>query len=192
MYEDAYAFCCAGDTVGIQGEQCQPKSLTFSANLYAATVSVFFHIRYYSPGTCTSLFILTLKCSHRKPTLPYLLLLVPHLLRQDWTRWQLALQLRHLLERDPLARRPRQDHLSHQRLLALMSLQLLMLRMVQFVVLVAIRVWLSPQSLDVFQQCSMRCSDSTIARRLECPVLIECVEMKSHVVCQPRSTNIYS
>jgi hypothetical protein len=38
LYMDAYAFCCQSGEVGIQGEQCQPKSLTFSAALYAATV----------------------------------------------------------------------------------------------------------------------------------------------------------
>jgi hypothetical protein len=43
LYYDAYAFCCTGNQVGIQGgEQCQPKSLTFSEGLYAATVSIFF------------------------------------------------------------------------------------------------------------------------------------------------------
>jgi hypothetical protein len=40
LYMDAYAFCCAGDTVGIEGNQCQPKSLTFSSALYAATVRI--------------------------------------------------------------------------------------------------------------------------------------------------------
>jgi hypothetical protein len=39
LYYDAYAFCCTSDQVGIQGNQCQPKSLTFSEGLYAATVS---------------------------------------------------------------------------------------------------------------------------------------------------------
>jgi len=37
LYNDAYAFCCLNNQVGIQGEQCQPTSLTFSATLYAAT-----------------------------------------------------------------------------------------------------------------------------------------------------------
>jgi hypothetical protein len=41
LYMDAYAFCCQSGDVGIQGEQCQPKPLTFSAALYAATVGFF-------------------------------------------------------------------------------------------------------------------------------------------------------
>jgi hypothetical protein len=40
LFMDAYAFCCQSGDVGIQGEQCQPKSLTFSAALYAATVGL--------------------------------------------------------------------------------------------------------------------------------------------------------
>jgi len=37
MFEDAYTYCCLPNQVGIVFGQCQPKSLTFSAQQYATT-----------------------------------------------------------------------------------------------------------------------------------------------------------